>query len=93
MTKQTIVSILKNNRKDFAVHQIHAEFSRLQAQHKREMVEAKNVIKNLLIAMPHPICLSVHHNKQDYHSALEDCPVEKRILQKIEEAQKFLIDS
>lgn len=93
MTKQTIASILKNNRKDFAVHQIHAEFSRLQAQHKRQMVDAKIVIKNLLIEMSDPICPSLHHNKQDYHSALEDCPVEKRILGKIEEAQKFLLDS
>lgn len=93
MTKQTIVSILKNNRKDFAVHQIHAEFSRLQAQHKREMIEAKKIIKSLLTMVPHPYCPELHHGKKDYHSVLEECPVQKRVLQKIEEAQKFLIDS
>lgn len=71
------------------IYEVSAEFSR----QLHRIAEAKAVIKSLLMVMPHPMCASLHHGKKDYHSALEDCPVQKRILQKIEEAQKFLIDS
>jgi len=81
--------IINTKPPELILHEVSAEFSR----QLHRIAEAKAIIKSLLILMPHPHCCELYHDKKDYHSVLEDCPVQKRILQKIEEAQKFLIDS
>jgi len=80
--------IINTKAQELILHGVSAEFSR----QLHRIAEAKTVIKSLLSLVPHPYCPELHHGKKDYHSVLEECPVQKRILQKIEEAQKFLID-
>ena len=81
--------IINTRTQELIVHEVSAEFSRQLYR----IAEAKAVIKSLLSLVPHPYCPELHHGKKDYHSVLEECPVQKRILQKIEEAQKFLAGS
>jgi hypothetical protein len=52
--------------------------------------EAKNIIKSLIKVIPLVGCENLHHNKNDFHSELEECPCEKRILEEKQRAISFL---
>ena len=49
-----------------------------------------DVLKELLRCLPDPTCEDFHHNKRDYHSGYDECPVLKRYEEAVECANKLI---
>jgi hypothetical protein len=54
------------------------------------LLEAQDIIRQLLNAVPTGHCADFHHGKKDQHGWHEPCPVEKRWRATIKRAQDFI---
>jgi len=54
------------------------------------LVEARDIIRQLLIAVPTGHCTDFHHSKKDQHGWDEPCPVEKRWRATTKRAEDFI---
>jgi hypothetical protein len=57
---------------------------------KADLAEAKSIIKELLKHCPYPYCAEMHHDKKDYHSYDEPCPVVERAMKVRQQAEDFV---
>lgn len=54
------------------------------------LLEARDIIRQLLNAVPTGHCADFHHGKKDQHGWHEPCPVEKRWIATIKRAEDFV---
>jgi len=54
------------------------------------LLEAQDIIRQLLIAVPTGHCADFHHSKKDQHGWQEPCPVEKRWKATTKRAEDFI---